>query len=142
MMEPLFVPKSRKYKGLVIWCNKCKMSVSEICKETGGPLKKCPRGDKHVFKSIIHQPGTSNGRRTKVHDTRIYSEAIKQSIEFEKEVKEKRYSNNDYVYSKKDTNKLVESNTLQLMDLTSRYYGWLNNENVPEHQKRIGVQNT
>src|SRR5665213_4518229 len=85
--KPLYIPPSKKWKGLTVYCYKCKTNMSEVCNENGKPLSKCQFGEKHVFKVYISVPGTANARKTKKLNTRDVNEAIKQAIEFEKEVK-------------------------------------------------------
>lgn len=135
--KPLFIPTSKKWKGLTVYCYKCQSNVSDICKETGKPLNKCQFGDKHIFKAYIHVPGTDNMRRTKKFDTRDTNEAIKETMAFYKEVK-----NNPTQArrtKKKETKELIndEQNKPQLLvHALARYVGFLNNEGVPEHRRK------
>src|SRR6266446_4721944 len=89
--KPLHIPPSKKWKGLTVYCYKCKTNVAEICKATGKSLRYCPYGDRHTFKIYVHVEGTSNTRRTKVLATRNVDEAIRQGMDFYKEVKESNY---------------------------------------------------
>jgi integrase len=85
--KPLYIPPSKRWKGLVVYCYKCKRNITgDVCKEAG-KLIKCPFGDRHVFKVYAHVNGTSNERRTKKLDTRDVDEAVRLAIEFHKEVK-------------------------------------------------------
>lgn len=134
--KPLFIPKSKQWKGLVVYCYRCKTNVKDICKETGKPLKQCKHGERHVFKVYVSVPGTKNMRRTKKLETRDIDEAIKQAIEFEKEVKSgacKAVENFE-----KNSEVLKESKNLNkpelLIHALARYIGWLHNENVPAHK--------
>ena len=43
--KPLFIPESKKWKGLKIFCYRCKTNVSEICKTSGKPLLQCKHGE-------------------------------------------------------------------------------------------------
>ena len=88
-IEPLHIPQSKKWKGLTVFCNKCKTSVYDICKDSGKPIKKCIYGDRHSFKVTAHVPGTENARKTLMLDTRDVDEAIKEAIDFLKSVKER-----------------------------------------------------
>src|SRR3569832_2043799 len=134
MERPLHIPVSKKWKGLTVYCNKCKRNVSEICKETGKSIQRCPYGNKHVFKVYIHVPGTDNERKTKILDTRDVNEAIKYTIGFEKEVKSgsqpevKRYTEPKEVENSDNVRHL-------LINAIARYVAWLRNENVPTHLK-------
>lgn len=133
--KPLFIPESRKWKGLKIFCYRCQTTVSDICKFSGKPLSQCKNGEKHVFKVIVHVPGTKNQRRTKKLETRDLNEAIKQAIEFEKEAK-----SNSFLSSKNEGKELGEKQENQnqvrpyfLVHALARYIGWLHNEGVPAH---------
>lgn len=132
-IKPLYIPKSKKWKGLTVFCYKCNTNVSDICKKTGKPLSQCKHGENHVFKVYVFVKGTKNQRKTKSLVTRDVNEAIQQAIEFEKEIKEKF---NDIKPEKKKT--VLEINNKGqpyfLVNALARYIGWLNNEGVPAHR--------
>ncbi len=86
-IKPLYIPKSKKWKGLTVYCYRCKTNVYDICKKSGKPLSQCKHGENHVFKVYVHVSGTTNQRRTKKLDTRDINEAIIQAVAFENEVK-------------------------------------------------------
>lgn len=114
-MEPLHIPVSKQWKGLTVYCYRCNTNVSDICKETGKKLNACPFGDRHAFKVYVHVPNKKNERKTKVLATRNVDEAIKQAIEFAKEVKQG--TSVDYV--KKDEQKesvQISTGKLKLKD--------------------------
>jgi integrase len=134
---PLIIPPNKKVKGLVVYCYKCKTNItSGICKTTGRSIKQCQNGDKHKFKIYISVPGTKNERRTKTLETRDIYEAMKQAIDFEREVKE---SANQPKQIKREIQQEIEKcnknqNRPQLLvHALARYIGFLNNEGVPEH---------
>jgi integrase len=131
--RPLYIPPTKRLKGLVVYCNKCKTNMTDICKMSGKSLKFCPNGDKHVFKVYVHVPGTSNERRTKSLDTRNLDEAIRQAIEFKNEVKHNIHqkSNDDKV--KEECTVEKSNKPIKLMHAMARYIGWLHNEDVPAH---------
>jgi integrase len=131
--KPLYIPSAKKWKGLKVFCYKCKTNVYELCKETGKPLNRCPFGDKHAFKVYISVPNTENERKTKTLETRDINQAILEAIAFEKEVKEGRY------IGRKKVEKEVseeQNKPLLLVNALARYVGFLNNENVPEHRQK------
>jgi integrase len=136
--KPLFIPESKKWKGLKIFCYRCKTNVSEICKTSGKPLSQCKHGDKHVYKVIVHVSGTKNGRRTKKLDTRDLNEAIKQAIEFEKEAKSSEYLEKKNAQKIEEKPKQVQQDNRPylLIHALARYIGWMNGEGVPEHEIR------
>jgi integrase len=134
MESPLYIPKSKKWKGLTVYCYKCQTNVSEICKQTGKQLQKCSFGDKHAFKVYVHVPGTDNERRTKKLDTRDVNEAISQAMEFEKEIKGNNANDNIGSITTKKKNREVENRPELLVEALARDIGRLNNEGVPEHR--------
>jgi len=136
MESPLHIPPNKKWKGLTVFCYKCKTNVYDICKETGKPLPRCPYGDRHAFKVYIHVPGTDNARRTKKLNTRDLNEAIKQAIEFEKEVKEKSHKTIPTIQNLTTNKNEVENTPRLLVHALARYIGFLHNEGVPAHRKK------
>ena len=131
--KPLLIPESKKWKGLTVYCYLCGTNVSKICKATGKPLSQCKHGDQHIYKVYVHVPGTKNQRRTKKLDTRDLNEAIKQAIEFEKEVKSGSMPNvkiegNEKCQKPENQDQVKPGLLVQAF---ARYIGWLHNEGVP-----------
>jgi integrase len=87
-----------------------------------------------VFKVYVHVPGSDNARKTKKLETRDINEAIKQAMEFERQVKTGHYKNEIKV-EVQPKNSFEEGNKTPhlLIHALARYVGWLNNEDVPEH---------
>jgi integrase len=135
--KPLYIPDHKKWKGLTVYCYRCKTNVSEICKVSGQSIKLCKHGEKHVFKVYVHVPGTDNQRKTKKLETRDINEAIKQAIEFEQEVKENKQQ---IIESKENKPEIKEDQTPTrpnlLIHAFARYIGWLHNEDVPAHLRK------
>ena len=155
--KPLFIPESKRWKGLYVYCYLCQTSMLDVCKKTGKSLKKCPNGDRHVFKQYVYVPGSKNQRRTKVFETRDVNEAIKLAIEFEKEVKgslsdSKESDKEKIILSNENTNEVQkvkneevkinpESNIpILLIHCLARYYSFLRNEGVPKFKQRIRTE--
>ena len=135
--KSLSYPSAKKWKGLKVFCYKCKTNVYEICKETDKPINRCPFGDKHAFKVYIHVAGTDNERKTKTLDTRDVNQAIKEAMAFEKDIKEGKYK----VKTNKEKGNKEEKNKPQLLiHALARYVGFLNNEGVPEHRQKERTQ--
>ena len=139
-IKPLYIPESKRWKGLTVYCYRCKTNMTEFCNVSGKSLKQCIHGDKHVFKVYVHVPGTKNQRKTKKLETRDLNEAIIQAIEFEKEVK----SSTHRIEENKEENKIEKipeiKNEVQmknkpylLIHAIARYIGFLHNEGVPAH---------
>ena len=141
MTKPLYIPKNKRWKGLTVFCYTCKTNVSEICKQTGKSLEKCPNGDKHVFKIYSHVAGTKNERRTKKLNTRDVNQAIIEAMVFEREVKENKQVQQKI---KKEEIRNVKDATgipFLLIHAMSRYIGFLNNENVPTFRQKERSKN-
>lgn len=136
--KPLIIPNSKKWKGLTVYCYKCKTNVSEICKVSGKPLSQCKHGDRHAYKVYVHVPGSENQRRTKKLETRDLNEAIKQAIEFEREVKSGSLLNTKREVSENEERRENQTQVrpVLLVHALARYVGWLHNEGVPAHQIR------
>ncbi|HKR04783.1 MAG TPA: hypothetical protein VJY62_09105 [Bacteroidia bacterium] len=97
-------------------------------------MKRCPFGDSHVFKTYIHIPGTKNKRKTKKLNSRNIDEAIKEAMEFEREIKEGIVEVPNVLHM--EVNKrMPEDNSPFLINGFARYIGVLNNENVPFHRQ-------
>lgn len=136
MESPLHIPGNKKYRGLTVFCNKCKRDISNTCGENGKSLVTCINGDKHVFKLYLHTEGTRNSRKTKAFKTRDVNEAIKQAIEFEKQVKEKVDLDHISKIPKPLESAVAVEIPVLLVNALARYIGWLNNEGVPVHRRK------
>ena len=137
MQKPLHIPSGKHTTGLTVYCYRCKTNVSELCRETGKPIARCPFGDRHAFKVYVSVPKTKNERRTKKLDTRDVNEAVIQAIQFEKEVKEGSSMKNSLVESKEQHKELESGDVPRTVaNAMARYIGWLNNEDVPPHMQK------
>ncbi len=135
MEKPLHIAPNKKWKGLSVFCYQCNTQVSEICKESGKSIQRCRYGSKHIFKVVIGVPGT-NQRRTKKLETRDVNEAIRQAIDFEKEVKSRDLVADRKREIKNGTAKEQEKQPYLLIHSLARYIGFLHNEDVPVHRKK------
>lgn len=131
MAHPLNIPKNKSIKGLFIYCNYCKSIIHNKCKKTNGSSLNCPHADTHVFKAVFYIPG-SKKTRTRILDTQDVDEAIIQTIEFEKHLKENHYEL-QYTGEKFRRPEL-------LLDCMGLYLDYLNNVNVPAHRQKIRSQ--
>jgi len=137
--KPLIIPESKRWTGLKVYCYECGTTVYDICRKTGKPIAQCKNGERHIYKVYVHIPGTKKQRRTKALDTRDLNEAIKQAIEFAKEVKSGEYQSPK---EKKQQTKIKKEDQGQnkpylLLHALARYIGWLNNEGVPAHLMKV-----
>jgi integrase len=135
MVNPLHIPESKKWKGLTVYCRKCNTNV-DYCRTTGKKLQQCSFGDKHVYKVYVHVPGTKNERKTKNLKSRNIDEAIREAMEFEREIKQGHFNIPTVV--KSDTHRMERGGIAHypLDNAFARYIGWLNNENVPFHRQK------
>lgn len=133
--KPLYISPKKKIKGLKIFCYECGTLVNGVCKKTGKDLSTCKFGDKQRYKVIVHVPGTKNERKVRILETRDYDEAVKQALEFQKEVKEGKAPPVPVPVVKPQ----VQSKTYSLTGLMSRYVGYLNGdpEIVPEYKRKV-----
>lgn len=128
MALPLTIPNNKSVKGLFIYCNYCKSIIHNKCKKTNGSSLHCPHSDTHVFKAVFYVPGTKK-TKTRILDTRDVDEAIIQTIEFEKHLKENHY---ELQYAGEKIRKPE-----LLVDCMGLYLDYLNNVNVPAHRQKI-----
>lgn len=131
--KPLVIPKSKKWPGVRVVCLECGTLVYDVCKKTGKPLTQCPHGDRHRFKLIEYIPGEKYQRVTKNLETRDIDEAISEAIKFRREVKSGVYQSSRKKDQKQEESKMdqIPNIPFLLKNATSRYIGWLRNEEVP-----------
>ncbi|MDZ4664798.1 MAG: hypothetical protein SGJ15_07980 [Bacteroidota bacterium] len=119
-----------KIRGLTIYCNKCKLKVSKKCGVTGKRLSTCANTDKHKYKVFVFIPGSNGKAKSKLLDTKDENEAIKQAIEFRKELENNNYST-----------QIIAAKTMvpkTIVDAMAYYISYLNNEtpHQQEHRQR------
>ncbi len=78
-MNKLKMPKN-PYKGLKIYCNVCKKDSP-----------KCSHYDMQIFRVRIHVPNTKYNVKVRVLKTRVYEDAVKEAIDFRKELVSNNY---------------------------------------------------
>lgn len=129
-MSALRPPKNIKVKGLCIYCTKCKEKVVDSCGLTGKKASSCNYSDKHKYKVFVYIPGTNGKSKSKLIDTRDEAEAIKQAIEFRKDLEENNYSSSVKVSKTNIPRTIVEG--------MAYYISYLNNEtpHEQEHKER------
>ncbi len=132
MVQPLYIPPSKQgHTGLTVYCNRCKATVTDICKETGQPLKKCRFGDRHKFKVILYLPNKQNNRITRILKTRDVYEAIQEATKIEKDIKEGKIPEEIH----KPIKEKEETPTL-LIHCFAKYISHLHGEGVPIHLRK------
>lgn len=125
-MESLIIPKGKRIKCLYIFCNKCKtkkrgqLKSNDLCNH---PV------DKQVYKAIVTIPSTKSVR-TRTFTTRDIDIAIKETLEFEKELKERDYQ-------KEEESNIFNAKPLDLDSCIKLYLDYLENINVYDYQKKI-----
>ena len=74
------LPKKNPFKGLKIYCNKCKRYNP-----------KCNHNEELLYRAVLHVPGTKNATKIKTLVAKNYEDAVKETIDVVKELK-----SNDY----------------------------------------------
>ena len=132
-MKSLELPKDERLKLLKRYCGhkECRTTVGELCKLTQLPIEKCPHPEKQRYEVVVSVPATKKDRQTKLLATRDMKEAIKEAIEFRKQVKEK-----VRIISPKFKSHIRKIPFL-LTDVISTYLAYLQGDGVPVHLKRV-----
>ena len=137
------IPPRNKHKGLFVYCSKCKshfswthkkikneqanlVNIEPNCKDSGKQLSKCKFQSKHYYKSRLHMPGDNKRIVSKTFDVSKYNDAIVLAIEFENHIK-----NSHHEYDIKES----KNTRHYLFDTEIKYLDFLDNVNVPAHQK-------
>ncbi|HXS37487.1 MAG TPA: tyrosine-type recombinase/integrase [Flavipsychrobacter sp.] len=118
----LKVPAKYKRCGIKIKCLACKWQVANICRQNKKSLHLCPNKESHRFSLLICVPN-NGGRRTRIIDTKDFSEALTELEKFKGELKRKRYHKADVVG--KDPKKMT------FMDYATAYLNTMSGENTP-----------
>lgn len=131
-MKPLKIPKNKRIKGLYTYCNKCKTTtMSGKCGQTKKRIATCKFPEKHRFKAKFAVPGTDGKQRPpKTFDTRDIDEAIKLTIDFEKEL-----TNTNY-HTVMEPKQKPEPKPMLMVECMAQYIGFLNNVDVPKLQQK------
>ncbi len=130
-MKALKIPKNDRVKGLYTYCNKCKnFTTNRKCGNNQKSISSCKSKEKHVYK-LLFISSTESGRikRTKNLVTRDFEDAKKQAIDFHQELKATNFG-------VKQVKKQVQSKPRLLIECMAMYLGYMENKNLPEHQKR------
>lgn len=132
MVQPLYIPPSKQgHTGLTVYCNRCKATVTDICKETGQTLRKCKFGEYHKFKAVIYVPNKKNQRITKVLKTRDIYEAIQEATRLEKDIKE-----GDYLEKRNHSPEEKPDAPALLIHCFAKYISYLQGEGVPSQFRK------
>lgn len=119
-MNKLKLPK-HPHKGMKIYCYKCKRD---------NPT--CNHYDIHKFKVRIHIAGSENKKITKVLNSKDYNEAVKEAIDFEKELIANNYE------------KIVlveEGNDYSILDAVIQYQRYLSGQHRYAHKiKKVSIE--
>lgn len=138
--SPLYIPPSKRIRGLKVHCYACGTTVDGTCRRLGADIKYCKSGGDHVFKVFAHVPGTTNTRRTKsLTGVRDLNEARRLALEFQQEVKDE--ANTVHRAPMSPVKKQIqepEVATGNLTELMSRYIGYLHGdpEIVPAYKRK------
>jgi integrase len=125
-MDNLKIPKNIRIKGLFVYCNKCKSkSKSQLTFNT-----ECAHPfEKQVYKAIITIPKTKR-IRAKTLATRDINDAIKQTLDFEKTLKDNGFQRIEEI-------KVAEYKPQDLLQAIGLYLDYINNRNLYKHQIKV-----
>lgn len=141
-MKQLKLP-TKKHKGMVVYCSKCKKnfswtkkmvddkSIEPLCGETANRLSSCKFKDKHRYKTKVHIPGTLKSEVTRILKSTNYDQAVIEAVEFRAEFNRKLQNHTSYT---KRNRKIQRT---YLFDAQIRYLDFLANIDVPEHIQKI-----
>jgi len=148
-MEKKKLPqKSKKHKGLMIYCsnNSCKKYFTwtqksykkndriiyrdATCGITGKGYGTCKSLDKHYYKMRLYLPVSSNASISRTLKADNYLDAVREAIDFEKEIKEQK---NDISIAQQTKNKPT---MVYLLNAQSAYIMYLENIDVADHLKK------
>lgn len=119
-MRKLTMPKN-PYKGIKIYCKKCKAYNP-----------KCNHFESFTYKVRVHIPGTKKSVKSKILNSKVYSDAVTEAINFEKHLK-----SNNYETIVADTE---EGNDYSVIDSIIKYNHYLNGESeYAQFKKKVTV---
>lgn len=124
--SPLQIPARQRKPGEAIWCGKCNTNVTDKCKATGKRKSTCKHGEHHRFQSRVYDKKLRKMVRVKTYpkDLRDYNEFTRlHPIELDK-------------YFSRGIVKIQTKRPTLLRDALKKYYDWLNDIDVPSHQKK------
>jgi integrase len=116
-MNKLVLPK-KKYKGIKIYCRICKVDNP-----------KCNHFESFTYRVRAHIPGTLKSVKSKILNSKIYSDAVIEAINFEKHLK-----TNNYQTIVVDS---AEGNDYSVIDSIIKYNHYLNGESEYAQFKKI-----
>lgn len=125
-MNKLVLPK-KKYKGIKIYCRICKVDNP-----------KCNHFESFTYRVRVHIPGTQKSVKSKILNSKIYSDAVIEAINFENHLK-----TNNYQTIVVDS---ADGNDYSVIDSIIKYNHYLNGESeyaqfkksvTNEHRKEL-----
>lgn len=109
-MKKIHLPKNH-FKGLKIYCNKCKR-YNPACKHT----------DEHLYRAVVHVPGTKNSTKIKTLIATKYEDAVKEMIDVINELKSNDYR--DIIVDAESTEYTLIGAILKYNQYLSGNYGY------------------
>lgn len=86
------VPTIFKGCGIRVHCLKCRSEVTDTCHKKGKSISTCEFKDKHKYKLVVHVPGTSCGKRTRLIDAPSFEVAMTELAKFKQELGSNNFS--------------------------------------------------
>ncbi|MCG3165153.1 MAG: hypothetical protein POELPBGB_00915 [Bacteroidia bacterium] len=115
-MNKLKIPKN-PFKGLKIYCKVCKRDNPN-----------CNHYNEQEYRVRVHIPNTKNGIKSKTFTTKNYDEAVREAIEFKKDLVLSNYG---------DVKPTTNGNDYSLTDAIIKYNQYLAGEHELKHKKKI-----
>lgn len=80
------VPAIYKGCGIRVQCLKCRAEVTDTCLLKGKSISTCENKEKHKFKLVVHVPGTSCSKRTRLINADRFDAALVELSQFKQEL--------------------------------------------------------
>lgn len=85
------IPAKYSRCGIKIKCLKCTWLVSGLCRLNNKGIGSCEHKEKHRFIFIVHVPGTSKGKMTRLAKAEKFEDALIELVAFKEELKQQGY---------------------------------------------------
>lgn len=146
MQKSFYVPPNKRIRGLQVvgYCQHCKRNLTrDFCHENGKSLKHCGHTASQYFKAYVFPPNGGNTRKTKKLKAKNYEDAVREAIDFKKEVKGEIDNRSFFTPPAKVNNENgVQTNSALLLPMMERYIAVLSNDEklVPEFKRKIRTE--
>jgi len=95
------VPAIFKGCGIRVQCLKCRAEVTDTCLLKGKNISTCENKEKHKYKLVVHIPGTSHGKRSRLINAPSFDTALGELSKFKQELLANSYSSIPFLKTEK-----------------------------------------